>query len=471
MFIDRLIQTIGRLFGMYTQRTAAADCRNTAISDRMANAITAWYRLLYGEDVHDGYPVSKTRAAIFITNFAATLATEELEISTGTGARADFVKQQVARYVLPELHNNVQTAAAGGEVVLKPFIHNGRILCDAVTADRFYPTRINAAKEVEACYFTDYATYNGHDVVRVEFHDMRADGYYIHNEAYYDERGVMKGSFNYHLVPEWADLEEDTKIEGLDRPLFAALKMPMANTVDNTSRLPVSMYANSMDAFEELDRIYTEFLYEIHTGKRKRIVTPDALSATLPGSPNFRPVPYKDLTTDLYLVLDTGEGGQPFDDYTPEIRVEAYQKAIDVQLRLIERQCGFTEGTFTLDVRTGRMTATQVTSDDRDTYSTIKSIQDRGLKQGLEDVIYIYNVYATLGDLAPEGDVEPSVAFGDSVFEDTGTEFGRRKQLVDGGYLKPEKLISWYFGCSDEEALAYMPDGSASLGIDFPTEE
>ena len=54
MFIDKLIQTIGRLFGMYTQRTAAADCRNTAISDRMANAITAWYRLLYGEDVHDG---------------------------------------------------------------------------------------------------------------------------------------------------------------------------------------------------------------------------------------------------------------------------------------------------------------------------------------------------------------------------------------------------------------------------------
>ena len=117
MFFDRLIQTLGRLFGMYTQRTAAEDCRSTAISDRMANAITAWYRLLYGEDVHDGYPASKTRAAIFITNFAATLATEELEINTGTGARADYVKQQVTRYVLPELHNNVQTAAAGAETV------------------------------------------------------------------------------------------------------------------------------------------------------------------------------------------------------------------------------------------------------------------------------------------------------------------------------------------------------------------
>ena len=60
MFFDRLIQTLGRLFGMYTQRTAAEDCRSTAISDRMANAITAWYRLLYGEDVHDGYPARRS---------------------------------------------------------------------------------------------------------------------------------------------------------------------------------------------------------------------------------------------------------------------------------------------------------------------------------------------------------------------------------------------------------------------------
>lgn len=146
---------------MYTQRTAAAECKETAVSDRMANAITSWYRLYYGEDTHDGYPASKLRAAAFVTNYAATLATEEIEINTGTGARAEFIKSQLDRYVLPEIHNMIQTAAAGGEVVLKPFIHNGRILVDRVTADRFYPTRINAAKEVEACYFTDYAKLNG----------------------------------------------------------------------------------------------------------------------------------------------------------------------------------------------------------------------------------------------------------------------------------------------------------------------
>ena len=100
MFIDRLIQTIGRLFGMYTQRTAAADCRSTAISDRMANAITAWYRLLYGEDVHDGYPVRKTRAAIFITKSARAPVPVLISSSSVARVAAKFVMKIAARVFL-----------------------------------------------------------------------------------------------------------------------------------------------------------------------------------------------------------------------------------------------------------------------------------------------------------------------------------------------------------------------------------
>ena len=55
------------------------------------------------------------------------------------------------------------------------------------------------------------------------------------------------------------------------------------------------------------------------------------------------------------------------------------------------------------------------------------------------------------------GAVQPSVSFGDSIFEDTGTEFARRKMLADSGYLKPEKLVSWYFGVSEKDAATYLP--------------
>ena len=183
-------------------------------------------------------------------------------------------------------------------------------------------------------------------------------------------------------------------------------------------------------------------------------------------------VPFRDQTTDLYLSMDlTGDMGQgdPFRDYTPALRVEEYQKAIDIQCRLLERQTGFSPGTFSFDLKSGRMTATQVVSDDKETYNTTKAIQENGLRQGLLDLMYAYDIYATLYGLAPAGAFDPSVSFGDSIFEDTGVEFARRKGLVDSGYLRPELLVGWYFGVSEQEAREkYMPEPRPMLR--FPEE-
>src|SRR5699024_10498904 len=112
---------------------------------------------------------------------------------------------------------------------------------------------------------------------------------------------------------------------------------------------------------------------------------------------------------------------------------------------------------FAIEPRTGRVTATQVISEDRTTYNTIKAIQDRGLTTGLLDVLYWFDVYATLYGLAPAGSVEPAVSFGDSIFEDTGVEFQRRMALAQANYLRPELVTAWYFGVDEEKARQMMP--------------
>ena len=37
---------------------------------------------------------------------------------------------------------------------------------------------------------------------------------------------------------------------------------------------------------------------------------------------------------------------------------------------------------------------------------------------------------------------------------DTGAEYAQMKAMVDANILKPEKLLAWYFGISEEEAKA-----------------
>ena len=89
----------------------------------------------------------------------------------------------------------------------------------------------------------------------------------------------------------------------------------------------------------------------------------------------------------------------------------------------------------------------------------------QSLQNALEQLLYAMGVYATMYELAPEADVSLSCTWGDSVLEDTDKEFQRRLQLVTAGKLKAEKLLSWYFGCTEEEAAEYLPDLSNDGGL------
>lgn len=450
----------GKVITLFNKDTADKITPNIQVSANMATAINNWFKAFYATQGIDAKPNEhKTRIVTVLTNYIATLATNEIMISAGTGARAEYITDQLSRFIAPSMRLNVQMAGVGGELILKPFVCGKNIITEAITADRFYPTRINGAGVVEAGFFTDFDKLNGKDVVRIENFDLQSDGVYINNKAYYQNTDGIGAEIALTSVCRWRDIVPDLLVSNVDRPLFATLKMPFANTVDNTSRLPVSIYANSLDAINELDRIYSDFIWEIHTGKRKKIIDSTAIKP----KNGERLMPQQDMSTDEYIVLDLIGADthtiKPFDDYTPNMRIESYQKAIDIQLRLIEMQCGFSAGTFTFDVKAGKMTATQIISEDKDTYNTIKAIQDSGLLQGLKDLIYVYDVYATLYNLAPSGTIEPSITFGDSIFEDTTVEFSRRKQMADAGYIKPEKLVGWYFGISDDEAQKdYMPE-------------
>lgn len=464
---DFLLNLRTAVKNLYTQSDLHGQAQDLQVSTKMAAAITQWFRLFYLDTAKPKPDEHKTHFVSVLTNYMATLATNEIVVNAGNSPRADFINDQISRFLLPGIRRDMQLAGVGGEVIVKPFLSGKNIFPEIITADRFYPTRINGAGVVEAGFFTDFDQKNGRTVVRVERFDLQPDGLYLNNKAYYESTAGLGMEIPLTEIYRWREIQPDLLLSGLDRVHFATLKMPFANTVDNTSPLPVSVYANSVDTLSELDKLYSEFLWEVHTGKRKQIIDRTAITPYK----GKHPIPLSDLATDLYMVLNYGDASEkkvPFDDYTPEMRVDAYQKAVDMQLRLLEMQCGFSAGTFTFDIRTGKVTATQIISEDKDTYNTVKAIQQCGMEQGLKDLVFLYDWYATLYNLAPTGKIEPSVTFGDSIFEDTAVEFSRRKMLADGGYLKKEKLVGWYFGVSDDEALnEYIPDAQSPDDILF----
>lgn len=79
------------------------------------------------------------------------------------------------------------------------------------------------------------------------------------------------------------------------------------------------------------------------------------------------------------------------------------------------------------------------------------------LETALRDLLWCMDFYCDLYSLTRRGTWEAAFTWGDGVSEDTDGEFARLKAMTDAGYLKPEKLIAWYFGVSEESAAEYLP--------------
>ena len=439
------------LFDKLLNRNQAGIWDEADISLPMARAITGWLNAFYNNPNWATNQVRLSALPSTITGFVATLVTNELSISCGTSTRAKYIEEQL-QPLTRKLHNAVQLATAGGQIIIRPFVQDGKFYFDLVQPGRFFPTRFNPDGRVMAGYFVDYRDVKGKEYIRIERFDCDGKQMIVSNKAYRSAGDIMGSEVPLATVPQWAELEPEITINGIKQPLFGCIQMPFANTVDDASPLPVSIYANAMDSIIEFDKVYSEMLYELHSGRRKSIVERQAL-VPMPKDTNKRGkrFHYFDPTSDVYI-LDPAEQAKPFQDYSPALRTAEYMTGLKAILHIVENQCHLSPGTMAIDERTGTVTATQVISQDRTTYNTCSAIQQQGVTQGLLDVITAMNAMCELYQLAPAGELVPAVTYGDGVFEDTQQEFSRRIQMVQADILKPEQLLAWYFGVDVETA-------------------
>ena len=255
-------------------------------------------------------------------------------------------------------------------------------------------------------------------------------------------------------IPRWAMLLPEGQIPS-DIPMIATFRTPYANNIDLDSELPVSLFANSVGTLHEIDRAHSEYLAEFRKMSAKVFADETVING-------------KKGIPDDYFVTFMGDGTSTVEQqimiYAPQIREEAHKAAINTELRLYEVQIGVSSGTFTFDSQKGLVTATQVLSEDKTTYNTVAQLQ-RQLRPVLEALSKITVTLARFYGIECE-DGDPAIEFGDSVFEDTGTEFNRRFQLVQAGLLKPEEFNAWYFGVPLEKAREMLPEMTTAFGGD-----
>lgn len=423
---------------------------DSAQSPIMREKTREWWDIFQG-----GLPLKPTHknfkplpVAYCSTAYLAQLVTGEIKFELADEHLNSFVQKNL----LPRLDRIMQLTLVGGYTVIKPYItRTGEIFFDMGTSRDFLPITLDENGQITEGIFFERVRYNGKIYERREWHCFKSGTQTVQNSAYiYGTRQrVELGS-----VPRWEGLSEYGEIPS-DIPMIATLRTPYANNIDLDSALPVSLFANSVGTLHEIDAAHSEYIAEFKKMRAKVFADETVLQG-------------KDGITDDYFVKIEGDGTSTMEQqimtYAPQIREEAHKAAINTELRLYEVQIGVSCGTFTFDSQKGLVTATQVLSEDRTTYNTVAQLQ-RQLRPVLEAVAEITaNLARFYGFDVVDG--KPAIEFGDSVFEDTGTEFSRRFQMVQAGLLKPEEFNAWYFGVPIEKAREMLPEMTTVFGGD-----
>lgn len=356
-------------------------------------------------------------------NFAKTICSETARLSTldvgitmDGDARSEWLQQQTDKYILPMLRKWIELACAYGNVIIKP---NGNGV-DYFTPDTFKITDCDSNGRITGIVFQDSYKDKKKYYTKLEYHRFLDNVYVVSSRAYLSYSNGSIGDMIGLEKTKWSDLLPEVSItkandEKIDAPLFGVLKMPMLCKDDTNSPMGASVFADAVEELKDLDIAYSRNSYELYHSRRiiladERIIEKPAIK-TSDGEiirpklrlPAFIRNVFSEKPENYYQEID------------PNLNTDVRKTGINQQLSFIGYKCGFSNGYFVFDEKTGMVTATQVESDDRRTIQLIKDIRDC-TQNALDDMYYAMSVFADLYELAPAGEYEVNYAFGDITY-------------------------------------------------------
>lgn len=374
------------------------------LSPLMETWINKFYMITSGhpewENVKDD--IASINFAGYIDDVTAGLTTLDLGIEMPDTPRGQFLQEQ-ADYILQVINDKVSEAIGNAGIMFKP---NG-VNVDYIAPGNFAPTETDSNENILGCVFQNQKRQGKYIYTRLEWHrfenminEAREEKrlYRITNYAYKADAGAASFGLSIDVkdigkpcelkeVKEWANLEADVILENIERPLFAYFKNPAPNRLDRTSPLGVPIWHNCIKELKDLDVAWGRKSGEVEDSKHMTFL-PESV---------IRYADVHNITLPRWVRgVQMGDGkDEVIHEHVSTLLTEQRIKDINSILAMISTKCGFSQGMFVLDEKTGMMTATQVEADDQETIRTIKNIRDP-LRDALNNLFYGLNVMADL---------------------------------------------------------------------------
>lgn len=329
--------------------------------------------------------------------------------------RAVWMQSQVNAIYKP-LRDWVEYGCSYGTAILKPdcnggvsiFLPGSFVVTDVkngmITGAVFKEVRHSIRNDL--CY------------IRLEANRFTDEGLYeVINRCYI---GSNENDFSMPVplsMTPWKNLAEVVYIKNVDKPLYGAFKTPQANNVDVGSPLGLPVFSDALNELEGLDTAYSRNAKEVYDSKRIVLLDSDRLMSgrAKVTAANSAAIVKANGLPDYVKTVEADGYKEIYHEINPSLNTEERLKGINALLSQIGFKCGFSNGYFVFNEKSGMITATQVEADDRRTIQLIKDVRD-SLEDCLNGLLYALDKMADLYNLAPVGAYTPVYDFGDIVY-------------------------------------------------------
>lgn len=338
-----------------------------------------------------------------------------------------------------------------GTMVTVEYQKDGKTLIDYIDGDVVLPYK----------YSNNYI--NGIITVSRSVEEEGKKKLYYNLLTYHEyENGVYKTLKELYVSKEENELGEEIEFKTVypgvkefeqittEHPRFQVWKLPIANNLDTGSPMGISILANQLDKFKNIDIKYDSFNHEFVTGKRRVLIDKTALKGDVVGvDESNKPimVSYFDTEDEVYVAIK-GMENQPVKDINFDLRVQPHIDAINTELNYLSAGVGLGNGFYQFD-KTGLKTATEVVSENSDTYRTM-------VHHRIPIYDCLYDLIATICEMENIPYTEISINLDDSIIEDTDnirkqalTEYNAKLISKAEYFRKTDKL-------EEESAIDYV---------------
>jgi A118 family predicted phage portal protein len=296
------------------------------------------------------------------------------------------------------------------------------------------------------CAFISQVALSGKRYTQMQLHLLN-EGRYVIETVFFDAKGeqVRPPGFAEQFVTNSAT------------PLFALVRPGLENTYWDYSPFGVSVFDDAIGAVKLTDTSIDNMFRDIWLGQKMLFLDERMLETDRNGKVV---VPRsKDQQLFRKTEADGGTGGKLIEEYNPELRVEDNRNALTTALEVLGMRTGLGDDYFTIDNKTGMITATQVVSEQSVLFRNLRK-HENVLEPALQTLVRgILTLARSIKDApVPEDPGEIHVNFDDSVIEDTDAQRKRDLGDVAAGLMHPwEYRVKWYG--EDEQTARMMTEG------------